>query len=118
MVGVSGHEAGSSTEKLSALLIENSVDGILAFDQDLRYTIWNPSMERISGVARSDVIGRVATDVFPYLAETGEDENLWRTLSGDTPVSRDRPYVIPQTHTDAGTDVQMTLPVAEKTVER
>jgi PAS domain S-box-containing protein len=98
MVGVSGHEAGPSTEKLSALLIENSIDGILAFDRDLRYTIWNPAMERISGVARSDVIGRVATNVFPYLAETGEDENLRRTLSGESPVSRDRPYVIPQTH--------------------
>jgi PAS domain S-box-containing protein len=98
MVGVSGYEAGSSTKNLSALLIENSIDGILAFDRDLRYTIWNPAMERISGVARADVIGRVATDVFPYLAETGEDETLRRALSGESPVSRDRPYVIPQTH--------------------
>jgi PAS domain S-box-containing protein len=97
MVGVSGHETGSSTENLSALLIEYSMDGIVAFDRDLRYTIWNPAMERISGVARSDVIGRVATDVFSFLAETGEDENMRRALSGETPVARDRPYVIPET---------------------
>jgi hypothetical protein len=52
MVGVSGHETGSSTKNLNALLIENSVDGI-------------------------------------WIADT-----------------------------DVGTDVQMTLPVTEKTVER
>ncbi|MGH2817918.1 MAG: ATP-binding protein, partial [Actinomycetota bacterium] len=40
---------------------------------------------------------RVATDHFPFLVETGEDENLRRVLSGDSPISRDRPYVITQT---------------------
>ncbi len=78
-------------------LIEASVDGMLAFDRDCRYTAWNKTMERISGVRREDVIGKNAFVVFPFLRETGEDKCFLAALAGKNSVSDKRPYTIPQT---------------------
>jgi PAS domain S-box-containing protein len=78
-------------------LIDASVDGILAFDRGCRYTGWNQAMERISGIAREDVLGKHAFDVFPFLVETGEDKCFFAALGGESTVSENRPYTIPET---------------------
>jgi len=84
-------------ELLSKRLLDVSVDGILAFDQDCRYTAWNPAMERISGKKSADVLGRNAFEVFPFLKETGEDKFFYKALEGKISVSENRPYTIPET---------------------
>ncbi len=78
-------------------LLEASVDGILAFDRDCRYTAWNQAMERISGVRREDVLGKNAFVLFPFLRETGEDKCFLAALAGTNSVSDKRPYTIPET---------------------
>jgi PAS domain S-box-containing protein len=83
--------------ELLEALVQSSVDGILAFDHGLRYTVWNPAMERLSGVPREQVIGRQAFELFPFLVETGEDRSFYEALAGRTIASRDRPYSIPST---------------------
>lgn len=83
-------------EFLTALL-DFSVDGILAFDREYRYTAWNRAMERISGLAREAVVGKIAFEVFPFLEENGEDECFFEALAGRTAHSKNRPYVIPET---------------------
>jgi PAS domain S-box-containing protein len=87
----------SEESEFSRWLIESSVDGILAFDTGLRYTLWNPAMERISGVPKADVLGRVAVEVFPFLKDIGEDQFFHEALAGKRPVSRNRPYIVPAT---------------------
>ena len=77
-------------------LLDASVDGVLAFDRECRYTAWNRSMERISGVARAQVLGRVAFEVFPFLQETGEDWFFREALAGRDAVSSARRYSIPE----------------------
>ncbi len=62
-------------KEFSQRLINSSVDGILAFDRKCHYTLWNPAMERISGVRAGQVLGKCAFDVLPLLKETGEDES-------------------------------------------
>jgi PAS domain S-box-containing protein len=84
-------------ELFSKRLLEASVDGILAFDRDCRYTAWNPAMERISGKKSADVLGRNAFAVFPFLKETGEDKFFYEALAGKSSVSDNRPYTIPET---------------------
>jgi len=61
-------------KEFSEIIINSSVDGILAFNKNYHYTLWNPGMERISGVNKTDVIGKLAFDVFPFLKETGVDK--------------------------------------------
>src|SRR3569832_940661 len=84
-------------KSLSQNLIQSSLDGILAFDRDCRYTVWNPAMERISGFEKSKVLGRCAFDLFPLLKQTGEDRYFFQTLEGKSTVTEERPYVIPET---------------------
>jgi len=83
--------------EFSEKLISSSADGILAIDQDCRYTVWNPAMERMSGVSRQDVIGRSAFEVFPFLKQIGEDQLFYAALAGETVSSKDRLYAIPET---------------------
>lgn len=82
---------------LAQTLVEFNPDGVIGFDREYRYTIWNPAMERISGLPRKKVLGRVAFDVFPFLRETGEDRYFVAALSGRRAVSRERPYHVPET---------------------
>lgn len=84
-------------KKFSELLINSSVDGILAFDCECRYTVWNKGIEQISGKASKDVVGKCAFDVFPFLKETGEDKFYYEALKGKTLISIDRPYTVPET---------------------
>ena len=77
-------------------LLEANVDGIIAFDRELRYTTWNRAMERISGVKREEVLGKYAFDLFPCLKETSEDKYYLEALAGRSVVAENRPYTIPQ----------------------
>jgi len=54
-------------------------------------------MERMSGIPRAEVIGQNAFDVFPFLRETGEDKCFFAALGGESSVSENRPYTIPET---------------------
>ena len=40
----------AETRAVFEKLIHNSMDGILAFDREGRYTVWNPPLERIFGI--------------------------------------------------------------------
>ena len=82
---------------LFALLVEQNPDGVLAFDRDFRYTIWNPVMEQISGCRSEDVVGRDAFELFPFLREIGEDRCFEAALRGEVAVSSNQEYRIQQT---------------------
>jgi hypothetical protein len=86
-----------SQELFSRRLLDASVDGILAFDRDFRYTAWNRAMERISGKTSAEVLGQNAFQVFPFLQETGEDKCFFEALQGKSSTSENRPYTIPET---------------------
>jgi PAS domain S-box-containing protein len=78
-------------------LLEANVDGIIAFDMDCRYTLWNRAMEEFSGVKRQEVLGRSAFELFDCLKETGEDKYYLDAIAGKTVVAEARPYNIPET---------------------
>jgi PAS domain S-box-containing protein len=84
-------------QQFAESLINSSLDGILAFDHDYRYTEWNPVLEKISGLKRSQVVGKVAHDVFPFLKESGELEYWRRALLGEVVTSKEREFNVPST---------------------
>jgi PAS domain S-box-containing protein len=90
-------EAIQREKEFSERLIDSSVDGIFAFDRDCRYTVWNPGMERLTGIGHAQTIGKCAWQVFPFLQEIGEDQLMRATLAGRTVIAKDRPYYVPQT---------------------
>lgn len=87
----------NNRKELSEGLINSNIDGIIAFDSDYRYTIWNQGMERMSGVSAGETLGKCAFEIFPFLKKTGEDKYFRDVLAGKTLVAYDRPYLIPQT---------------------
>jgi PAS domain S-box-containing protein len=91
-------QANSEMRAVFERLINSSLDGILAFDRDCRYTVWNPSMERIFGIGPLQALGKLAGDVFPDLAATGEQQFYLEVLAGRSVVARDRPYRVPGTN--------------------
>jgi diguanylate cyclase (GGDEF)-like protein/PAS domain S-box-containing protein len=89
------HESLEREREFSQSLIDSSGDGIFAFDRDLRYRLWNPEMESISGVRRSDVIGRRAFEVFPFLSGIGEIDSYREALTGKNVSARHGAYRFP-----------------------
>lgn len=87
----------SSSGVLAESVIQSSVDGIHAFDQQCRFTLWNPAMEELTGLPAMEVLGKVAFDVLPFLSERGEDAFFRAALEGETSVARDRRYEISET---------------------
>jgi PAS domain S-box-containing protein len=82
---------------LAERVVADSPDGVIAFDRDCRYVVWNDAMARFSGVSADSAIGRVAFELFPFLVETGEDRCFREALAGRSASSFDRPFVIPET---------------------
>jgi PAS domain S-box-containing protein len=64
--------------------IFNSVqEGIVVYGPDLRYVVWNPYMEQLTGIPSCEIIGRHPHEVFPFLLSSGILANLERSLQGE-----------------------------------
>jgi PAS domain S-box-containing protein len=74
------------------VLLAASVDGVLAFDRELRYTRWSPAMERISGVPAAAALGAHALTLFPFLQAIGEDRAFHAALAGEVVSTWRRPF--------------------------
>ena len=77
-------------------IIESVQEGVIVYDRDLLYRMWNPFMEKVSGVSAKEVIGRHPLDVFPFLRDIQMMEYLKRALVGETPEPIDFPYTLPE----------------------
>jgi len=61
-------------------IITSVKEGIIVYDRNLIYQVWNPFMENISGLPASEVIGKFPTDLFPFLIKSGYLEKLRKTI--------------------------------------
>jgi len=61
---------------LLSRLVDASVDGIFAFDRELRLIAWNRAMQSITGLRLDDVLGKSVLEVFPFLHEGHEGSFL------------------------------------------
>ncbi len=46
-------------------IIQDAGEGIVVYDRELRYKVFNPFMERLTGKRAEEVLGKFAPDVFP-----------------------------------------------------
>jgi len=85
-------------------LVESSMDGILAFDKEGRYTIWNTGMEKIFGIRKEERLGRHASELCPFfkLVDGSTQKNCYSAvLTGNGVIAGDTPYVFP----DSGREI-------------
>jgi PAS domain S-box-containing protein len=69
-------------KEFSDTLINNSIDGILAFDKDLQVTAWNKTLELQNGLTKLEVLGKKLFDVFPNYKNTEEGRAMEEVLTG------------------------------------
>ena len=65
-------------------IISSVGEGIVVVDRQGCYVVFNPVMERITGVAAAEALGRRPWDVFPKLRAVGVQEYVDRALRGET----------------------------------
>lgn len=83
--------------QFSGQVIRCAQEGVIVFDRDLRYRVWNPFMEELSGISAAEVLGRHPIEVFPFLWESDRIERLERVLAGEMVPPADVEYSVPRT---------------------
>ncbi len=78
-----GEAALRRSQQFNQQIISNSNYGIVVYDRELRYMVWNPAMEEMSGLPLEHVQGRRATEVFHGAQEQGLTQMLQQALKGD-----------------------------------
>ncbi len=73
------------SNQLNRQIIAGAQEGIIVYGPDLRFKVWNPFMEKISGLAAEKVLGRFPHEVFPFLTEDKVMPRLKRALNGEHP---------------------------------
>ena len=76
-------------------VLDSVRDGVLVTGPDLRYRVFNRFMERITGMAAKDVLGRHPAEVFPFLTEAGIIRTFEQVLEGELPEPLEFRYSVP-----------------------
>ena len=71
--------------QLNQKIICAANEGIIVYGPDLRYQVWNPYMERLTGLPAAKVLGRHPREIFPFLPEAETVGVLEKVLAGDLP---------------------------------
>jgi len=90
-------EALRESEQFSRAIVASAQEGVVVYDTELRYQVWNRFMEELTGVPASEVLGNSAFDLFPHVREQGVDLMIRRALAGEVVQSPDMPFRVPTT---------------------
>lgn len=84
-------------DSLSSALMAHAAEGIVGYDQNLRYRSWNAFMEKFTELSARDVIGKRPSDFFPPGTEGPMEGLRERALKGETVSFPPQPFHVPQT---------------------
>ncbi len=73
-------------------IIDHTEDGISAFDQQGRITLWNKALEQRTGVTRQQMLGSNPFERFPDYKQTEDWQGMAKALQGEKTSLLDRPY--------------------------
>ncbi len=80
-------------------LIKNASEGIIVYDRDLRYTVWNNFMAKATGVEASQVLGKKTTEIFSQGTYSEVTDGLKRALKGEVVTLESVEFINPVTNT-------------------
>jgi PAS domain S-box-containing protein len=84
--------------ELNRQILVSAQEGIIVYDRQLLYALWNPFMERYTGMKGKEVLGKHPLDLFPFLGELGVFGQIERALAGEVTFARDIPFSLPGTN--------------------
>ncbi|GFO67121.1 hypothetical protein GMLC_07000 [Geomonas limicola] len=80
--GKLSEQALRASSQFNRQIIDSAEEGIVVFGPDLRYQVWNPYLERFTGLRAAEVLGRHPCEVCPFLGCAEVLEHLERVLEG------------------------------------
>jgi len=86
--------AWNESSQFNKQVINSAQEGIIVYDLNLKYLVWNPFMEKMSGIPASEVLGKYPLEVFPFLKDVGMIEILERALKGEINEGIDFPFEV------------------------
>ncbi|MFZ2447939.1 MAG: PAS domain S-box protein [Syntrophobacteraceae bacterium] len=78
-------------------IISSARNGILVYDMNFNYVLWNRFMEEMTGLAAASILGKNALEEFPHMREQGVDKLIRRAMAGESCQSGDINFVVPHT---------------------
>jgi len=78
-------------------IISSANEGIIVYDLEGRYLLWNPFMDRLTGVPAQDVLGKLPGEVFGFAEEAGILRGIRKGLDGETAATPPFPWTVPAT---------------------
>jgi PAS domain S-box-containing protein len=111
-------EALRESGRFNQQIIASAREGIIVYDRDGRYVVWNPFMEELTGLRTAKVLGKRPTDLPAlYHAEHGKlvmehetmvriEAAVTRAMTGETFTYLEIPFVIRQTGMSGWTSVR------------
>jgi len=85
-------EAGQFSQQV----IAGAREGIIVYDRDLKYRVWNPFMEELTGMPAAEVIGRHPREVFSFLQAAGVLAQMELVLAGKKSAPKEFQFHVPQ----------------------
>jgi PAS domain S-box-containing protein len=77
-------------------IIAGAGEGIVVYDTNFCYQLWNPLMEKIIGIKETEVLGKKAAELFPHITGKGIDTILQRIVDGEKELSLEFDFYVPQ----------------------
>ncbi|MFA7062460.1 MAG: PAS domain S-box protein, partial [Pedobacter sp.] len=104
-------EALRASNQFNLQIINSAHEGIIVYGTDLRYQVWNPFMEQLSGLKASEVLGKHPLEVFPFLKDVGVIERLEQVLAGKSLDEIERPFA---TKVKSGWNIDSSVPLCNE----
>ena len=94
------NRAGSESplfQDFSKELLSNENLGIILYDRNFRYLVWNRGMEILTGIPQEKILGKNAFELFSSLRDSGMQEVLQQALNGEVVSGPEVPFYISET---------------------
>jgi PAS domain S-box-containing protein/putative nucleotidyltransferase with HDIG domain len=85
------------SEHFTETIISSVSEGVVVYDREYRYRVWNHFMERLTGMSAEYMLGKVAFDLFPHLHAEGIDILLYRAMAGEIVRAPETEFEVPGT---------------------
>jgi PAS domain S-box-containing protein len=87
-------EALHAANRFNLEVINGAGEGVVVFDRELRYQVWNPFMEKLTGFKAGEVLNHKAIEIFPI--EEPKIARLEQVLAGKSISSPDFSFKSPR----------------------
>jgi PAS domain S-box-containing protein len=83
------------SNQFSKQIIQSVQEGIVVYDRNMKFVLWNPFVEILFGIPASEVLGKYLSDFAPLLKDPNIAENIKKALHGEITPEVDFPFNIP-----------------------